>query len=360
MGITQLDEKIVAHHTTWNYIKSKKANKKFDFKVFTETVPNELKGIGHVAMMRRSGGHCQEPASVAFSVLSLAMHFHGWLSFFITLYYKLPLKQDKDVDITKRLDYSSAIVVLGIVSILRTFAVRVETARFMLSFSSGQDGPLFLDILLTGNCGGCDCFRLSNGELSLKSLNGYRLILGVKVIIRSHEGPDARSDREDMGNMLCGYSVDHEVESGKLYTIFSASNLSQGSRSYENEGSYAVLEPPSFTEPKFVSYTVENVPRSLHQNISVGSSAQQEIMWENRSGHGFASMGISDPPSWTVSLPSEPSQILQLQEPSQVFEGLPLPDTIEEPHKSNYDYLFRLISALKQEVQIRDTREKEL
>ena len=47
------------------------------------------------------------------------------------------------------------------------------------------------------------------------------------MIIRSHEGPDARSDREDMGNMLCGYSVDHEVESGKLYTIFSASNLSQ-------------------------------------------------------------------------------------------------------------------------------------
>ncbi|KAL0656542.1 hypothetical protein Bca4012_077126 [Brassica carinata] len=78
-----------------------------------------------VAMMRRSGGHCQEPASVAFSVLSLAMHFHGWLSFFITLYYK-------DVDITKRLDYSSEIVFLGIVSILRTFAVRVETARFMV------------------------------------------------------------------------------------------------------------------------------------------------------------------------------------------------------------------------------------
>ncbi|KAJ4911879.1 Serine/threonine-protein phosphatase 7 inactive-like protein [Raphanus sativus] len=183
----------------------------------------------------------------------------------------------------------------------------------------------------------------------------------LKMIIRSHEGPDARSDREDMGNMLCGYSVDHEVESGKLYTIFSASNLSQGSRNYENEGSYAVLEPPSFTEPKFVSYTVDNIPRSLHQNISVGSSStQQEIMWENRSGHGFASMGISNPPSWTVSLPSEPSQILQLQEPPQVFEGLPLPNSIEEPHKSNYDYLFRLISALKQEVQIRDTREKEL
>ncbi|KAL0749882.1 hypothetical protein Bca101_031885 [Brassica carinata] len=100
-----------------------------------------------VAMMRRAHGHCQDPASVTFSVLSLAMHFHGWLSFFITLYYKLPLKQDRtgyyeyvgfclDVDITKMLDYSSAIAVLGfslIVSILRTFDVRVEAARVMVS-----------------------------------------------------------------------------------------------------------------------------------------------------------------------------------------------------------------------------------
>ncbi|CAN6838986.1 unnamed protein product [Brassica oleracea] len=101
-----------------------------------------------VAMMRRAHGHCQDPASVTFSVLSLAMHFHGWLSFFVTLYYKLPLKQDmtdyyeyvvfhtRDVDITKRLEYSYAIVVLGfplIVSILRTFDVRVEAARVMVS-----------------------------------------------------------------------------------------------------------------------------------------------------------------------------------------------------------------------------------
>ncbi|CAN6860556.1 unnamed protein product [Brassica oleracea] len=82
-----------------------------------------------VAMMRRAHGHCQNPASVTFSMLSLAMHFHGWLSFFITLYYK-------DVDITKRLDYSFATAVLGfslIVSILRTFDVRVEAARVMVS-----------------------------------------------------------------------------------------------------------------------------------------------------------------------------------------------------------------------------------
>jgi len=30
---------IVSHHTAGNYMKSKKANKKFDFKVFTETGP---------------------------------------------------------------------------------------------------------------------------------------------------------------------------------------------------------------------------------------------------------------------------------------------------------------------------------
>ncbi|KAG2279593.1 hypothetical protein Bca52824_050813, partial [Brassica carinata] len=76
------------------------------------------------------------PASVAFSVLSLAMHFHGWLSFFVTLYYKLPLKQDRTGYYEYRLDYSYAIVVLGfrlIVSILRTFDVWMEAARVMVS-----------------------------------------------------------------------------------------------------------------------------------------------------------------------------------------------------------------------------------
>ncbi|WZZ46776.1 hypothetical protein YC2023_043035 [Brassica napus] len=105
--------------------------------------------------MRRSDGHCQEPASVAFSVLNPSIHFHGWLSFFITLYYKLPLKQDKyvtvscpwtigsgvqDVDITKRLDYSSAIAVFRfsfIVSILRTFAVRVEGWNMIVCVAMG-------------------------------------------------------------------------------------------------------------------------------------------------------------------------------------------------------------------------------
>lgn len=107
----------------------------------------------------------QEAASVAFSILNLAMHFHGWLSFFILVYYKLPLKQNRtyyeytalwhiyallslnswfwsavfhsrDVDLTEKLDYTSAVAVLGyslIVSIMRSFNVRDEAARVMVA-----------------------------------------------------------------------------------------------------------------------------------------------------------------------------------------------------------------------------------
>lgn len=108
----------------------------------------------------------QEPVSVAFSALNLAMHFHGWLSFFILLYYKLPLKLDKrpyyefsglwhmygvlsvnswfwsaifhcrDTDLTEKLDYSSAVAVIGfslILAILRSFNIREEAARVMVA-----------------------------------------------------------------------------------------------------------------------------------------------------------------------------------------------------------------------------------
>ncbi|KAF7153035.1 hypothetical protein RHSIM_Rhsim01G0023500 [Rhododendron simsii] len=108
----------------------------------------------------------QEPVSVALSALNLAMHFHGWVSFFILLNYKLPLKEDKkpyydytffwniygllsmnawfwsavfhsrDVDVTERLDYSSAVALLGyslILAIIRSFSVRKEAAQVMVS-----------------------------------------------------------------------------------------------------------------------------------------------------------------------------------------------------------------------------------
>uniref|UniRef100_A0A5B7B235 Post-GPI attachment to proteins factor 3 n=1 Tax=Davidia involucrata TaxID=16924 RepID=A0A5B7B235_DAVIN len=108
----------------------------------------------------------QEPVSVALSALNLAMQFHGWLSFFILVYYKLPLQPNRktyykytglwhiygilsmnswfwsavfhsrDVDLTEKLDYSSAVALLGfslILAILRAFNVRDEAARVMVA-----------------------------------------------------------------------------------------------------------------------------------------------------------------------------------------------------------------------------------
>ncbi|KAL6509486.1 hypothetical protein OROGR_022796 [Orobanche gracilis] len=111
----------------------------------------------------------QEPVSVAFSALNLAVHFHGWVSFFILVNYKLHFKPNKktyyeytglwniyavfainawiwsavfhsrlrvDVDLTERLDYSSAVALLGyslIPAIIRAFNVRLEAARVMIA-----------------------------------------------------------------------------------------------------------------------------------------------------------------------------------------------------------------------------------
>ncbi|GMH07973.1 hypothetical protein Nepgr_009813 [Nepenthes gracilis] len=109
---------------------------------------------------------CQEPVSVALSALNLATHFHGWLSFLILLSYKLPSKPNRrsyygytslwhiygllsmnswfwsavfhsrDVDLTEKLDYSSAVALLGyslIVAILRSFNIVDEAARVMVA-----------------------------------------------------------------------------------------------------------------------------------------------------------------------------------------------------------------------------------
>ncbi|RDX76560.1 Post-GPI attachment to proteins factor 3, partial [Mucuna pruriens] len=107
----------------------------------------------------------QEPASMGFSALNLAMHFHGWMSFFTLLYNKLPLKAGKKpyyeyanlwhvygilslnswfwsvifhsryYELTKRLHYSSSVVLLGysfILAILRSFNIKEEAIRVMI------------------------------------------------------------------------------------------------------------------------------------------------------------------------------------------------------------------------------------
>lgn len=79
----------------------------------------------------------------------------------------------------------------------------------------------------------------------------------LKLIIRSHEGPDAREKRPGLGGMDEGYTIDHVVESGKLITVFSAPDYPQFQATeerYKNKGAYIVLESPNFDTPIFHSF----------------------------------------------------------------------------------------------------------
>lgn len=66
------------------------------------------------------------------------------------------------------------------------------------------------------------------------------------LLIRAHEGPDARKQRPSMGSMLDGYSVDQD----RLVTLFSSS----GYCGYSNLGCVATfngLRPSSSELPEF-------------------------------------------------------------------------------------------------------------
>lgn len=52
-------------------------------------------------------------------------------------------------------------------------------------------------------------------------------LLLLQLIIRAHEGPDARKKLFGLGGMDEGYSIDHDVASGRLITVFSAPDYPQ-------------------------------------------------------------------------------------------------------------------------------------
>ena len=54
-----------------------------------------LKCMYNILILNECYSCSQEPVSVALATLNLAMQFHGWVSFLILLYYKLPLRPDK-------------------------------------------------------------------------------------------------------------------------------------------------------------------------------------------------------------------------------------------------------------------------
>ncbi|PIN08174.1 hypothetical protein CDL12_19251 [Handroanthus impetiginosus] len=108
----------------------------------------------------------KEPVSVAFSALNLAMHFHCWRSYSYLLYFSLPLQRDKkpfydyssmwkiygllsmnswfwsavfhsrDTYLTRNLDYSSMIAVLGFslfLAILRSLDLKNDASKVMVA-----------------------------------------------------------------------------------------------------------------------------------------------------------------------------------------------------------------------------------
>ena len=80
----------------------------------------------------------------------------------------------------------------------------------------------------------------------------------LRLIIRSHEGPDAREKRPDMGGMGDGWCVDHQVEAGRLCTLFSAPDYPQfyaeGAPRACNQAALAVLRGPHFDEPDLLRF----------------------------------------------------------------------------------------------------------
>jgi len=80
----------------------------------------------------------------------------------------------------------------------------------------------------------------------------------LKLIIRSHEGPDAREARPEMPHMLEGYTTDHETAEGNLMTVFSAPDYPQfinpeASR-YQNKAAVFILKPPDYTNPEIKQF----------------------------------------------------------------------------------------------------------
>lgn len=56
--------------------------------------------------------------------------------------------------------------------------------------------------------------------LALDAVQRFLSENGLRLVLRSHEGPDAREGRDDMQPMTGGYTLDHDTPAGKLMTVF--------------------------------------------------------------------------------------------------------------------------------------------
>jgi len=101
----------------------------------------------------------------------------------------------------------------------------------------------------------------------------------LKLILRSHEGPDARHDRPEMPSIMSGFCVDHDCgDAGKLCTVFSAPNYPQFIEAddvrHNNLAAFVKLKPESnWCEPEPQSFDALARPASqCYYDLDLGGS----------------------------------------------------------------------------------------
>ena len=122
---------------------------------------------------------------------------------------------------------------------------------------------------------------------------------GLRLVIRSHEGPDARLKRPWMPSVDSGYCEDHVLTEGKLVTLFSAPDYPQFSAPGEaragNTAAVAVLTAPDWCEPAVLRFEAAPRPRAapFYELDTPGSDDEgPEGGGESKDGYGSASEGM--------------------------------------------------------------------
>ncbi|KAF8068462.1 PP7 [Scenedesmus sp. PABB004] len=105
---------------------------------------------------------------------------------------------------------------------------------------------------------------------------------GVRLIIRSHEGPDARRKRsaaERMPDIDSGWSIDHDGPHGQLATLFSAPDYPQfmaGEERHNNRGAVAHLSAPGWATPEVEHFDAAPRPQAQPYYDMQGPASGEE------------------------------------------------------------------------------------
>mmetsp|Transcript_19846 Transcript_19846/g.63159 ORF Transcript_19846/g.63159 Transcript_19846/m.63159 type:complete len:428 (-) Transcript_19846:237-1520(-) len=104
----------------------------------------------------------------------------------------------------------------------------------------------------------------------------------LRLVVRSHEGPDARDKREGLPGMERGFSEDLKCESGRLVTVFSAPDypqfVAEGENRVHNQGAFIRLRGPDFTDPQPVCFDAAPRPKaSAYYDVSNTGDTDDEF-----------------------------------------------------------------------------------